>query len=82
MLNFFSIPANQLNAYKDVMAFKQQTANFFDLCNRQKGIPCQLTPFSAFFCRPSPILLKFGMFVVLDEKMSHTKFQVSKSTSF
>ena len=23
------------------------------------------------FCRPSPILLKFGMFVGLDEKMSH-----------
>ena len=26
-------------------------------------ILCQLTPFSAFFGRPSPILLKFGMFV-------------------
>ena len=37
-------------------------------------IPRQLTPFSTFFCRPSPILLKFGMFVGLDEKMSHTKF--------
>ena len=42
-------------------------------------IPCQLTPL---FCRPSPILLKFGMFVGLDEKMSHTKFQVSKSNSY
>ena len=40
---------------------------------------CQLTPL---FCRPSPILLKFGMFVGLNEKMSHTKFQVSKSNSF
>ena len=40
---------------------------------------CQLTPL---FCRPFPILLKFGMFVGLDEKMSHTKFQVSKSNSF
>ena len=42
-------------------------------------IPCQLAPL---FCRPSPILLKFGMFVGLDEKMSHTKFQFSKSNSF
>ena len=31
-------------------------------------IPGQLTPFSTFFCRSSPILLKFGMFVGLDEK--------------
>ena len=47
-----------------------------------RPILCQLTPFSAFFSRPSPILLKFGMFVGLDEKMSDTKFQVSKSNSF
>ena len=47
-----------------------------------RDIPCQLTHFSAFFCRPSPILLKFDMFVGLDEKISHTKFQVSKSNSF
>ena len=45
-------------------------------------IPCQLTPSSAFFGRPFPILLKFGMFVGLDEKMSHTEFQVSKLNSF
>ena len=45
-------------------------------------IRCQLTPFSVFFCQPSLILLKFGMFVDLDEKMSHTKFQVSKLNSF
>ena len=44
-----------------------------------RDIPCQLTPL---FYRPSPILLKFGMFVDLDEKMSHTKFQVFKSNSF
>ena len=45
-------------------------------------IPCQLTCFMTFFCRPSPILKKFVMFVGLDEKMSHTKFQISKSNSF
>ena len=45
-------------------------------------IPCQLTPFSVFFCRPSPILLKFGMFVDLDEKMFHNEFQVFNSNSF
>ena len=45
-------------------------------------ILCQLTPFSAFFGRPSPIFLKFGMIVGLDEKMFHTKFQVSKLNSF
>ena len=50
--------------------------------NHCRDIPCQLTHFSAFFCRPSPILLKFDMFVGLDEKISHTKFQVSKSNSF
>ena len=42
-------------------------------------IPCQLT---SLFCRPSLISLKFGMFVGLDEEMSHTKFQVSKSNNF
>ena len=47
-----------------------------------RDIPRQLTPFSAFFFQPSPISLKFGMFVGLDDKMSHTKFQVSKSNSF
>ena len=47
-----------------------------------KDIPCQLTPFLAFFGRPYPILLKFSMFVGLDEEMSHTKFQVSKLNSF
>ena len=56
--------------------------SFFVITPCQWDIPCQLTPFSAFFCRPSPILLKFGMFVGLDEKMSHTKFQVSKSNNF
>ena len=45
-------------------------------------IPCQLTPFLAFFCQTSPILLKFGMFLGVDRKMSQTKFQVSKSNSF
>ena len=42
-------------------------------------IACKLTPL---FCRPSPILLKFGMFVGLDKKISHTKVQFSKSNSF
>ena len=30
----------------------------------------------------TPLLLKFGMFVGLDKKMYHTKFQVSNSNSF
>ena len=49
------------------------------LIKNYRDIPCQLTPL---FSRPPLILLKFGMFVGLDEKMSHTEFQVSKSNSF
>ena len=30
---------------------------------KNRDISCQPTPFSVFFCGPSPILLKFGMFV-------------------
>ena len=45
----------------------------FDKPSTSWDIPCQLRPL---FCRPSAILLKFGVFVGLDEKMCYTKFQV------
>ena len=68
---------------KNLLAFYVFLASFvIQVMFRNRDIPCQLTPFLVFFGRPSPILLKFGMFVGLDEKMSHTKFQVSKSNSF
>ena len=69
--NFLS----SLNSLYSLLCFTFKKINSWD-------ISCQLTSFSAFVCRPSPIFLKFGMFVGLNQQMSHTKFQVYKLNSF
>ena len=83
-LQFVLVRTTEMIFYKLTLSLSEfqgkQSSLFDDIANWD--IPCQITLFSAFFCQPFPTLLKFGMFVGLDEKMSHTKFQVSKSNNF